>query len=80
MANPFYLKFADDRRLVQTKIAPMVYRSDLFVRLGSEVTQLTRIHISSQFSWDKYLLEQFPFLPLEDGIRYKHLNGAQYVK
>ena len=57
MANPFYLEFADDRRLVQTKIAPMVYRSDLYVRLGSEITQLTRIHIRA-FGYDVPLREK----------------------
>lgn len=51
MANPFHVEFADDRRLVQAKIAPMVYRSDLYVRMESEITQLTRVHIRA-FGYD----------------------------
>ena len=45
MSNPFILDRADDYRVLHHKIAPMVYRSDLFVRLGREITQFTRLHI-----------------------------------
>ncbi|MDB4020208.1 hypothetical protein N9491_06305 [Planktomarina temperata] len=49
MANPFAFEQADDQRFVQNKIAPGIYRSDLFILTGGEVTQFTRYHIRAMW-------------------------------
>ena len=45
MTNPFAYEGTDAWRIMRTQIAPMVYRSDLFILCGQEITQFTRYHI-----------------------------------
>lgn len=45
MTSCFVLEHAKGRRHLEQKFAPMIYRSDLFILAGREVSQFTRLHI-----------------------------------
>ena len=45
MTNPFAYEGAEAWRMVRIQIAPMVYRSDLFILTEEEITQFIRFHL-----------------------------------